>query len=239
MAFNTLLSTSLTPTLTWAAITGATNYRIAIANDQSFAIGVVLIDDATLVAATYTVGGGVLVTGQKYYWRFMAKVGGVWGTWRPLRSFFVNTAAAASYTPTATGWAFIDPDTSTDFYKFAVAPNYEIDHVHQRRGSAKNIQGDALTEFVSTRDSIVLTFGPSGKNAGGSAYVFYDQLAEMIRFFHMRKSILLVGVTSYVADNHERIWKVDFSQQPQITPIAPGREDYFEVVFPLEESALQ
>lgn len=194
----------------------------------AFAGGNAYKGDATPVWSTNGTPGQIFTA---YYYK--------WGTWQPLRSFFVNTAALAAYTPGATGWAFIDPDNPSDFYVFAVAPNYEVDHIHQRRSQVKNIAGDELTEFVSTRDYITLTCGPGGKNGGGSAYIDYQQMAEILRFFHMSKSIYLVGVTSYGPDNHERIWKVDFTAAPQVNPIAPGREDLFEVVLPLQESVLQ
>ena len=161
-----------------------------------------------------------------------------WAAWSPVRAFFVNTATASAYTPTANGWAFVDPDDITDFYFFAVAPNYIVEPMHMRRGQATNISGDLLTEYISARDRIEISFDSASKNANGSAYVDYAQAAELLRFYNKRKTLYLVSVTYYVQDNHERIWKVDFLETPKVVPLAPGREDLFTLTMVLQESVL-
>lgn len=153
-----------------------------------------------------------------------------WGLWQPMRSIWVDTTLTASFTPAATGWTFVDPADINDNYAFAVSPDWMVDHEHQRKSQVKNIAGDLLTEYVSTRDVIELTF------EGG--YAQYDQTAELMRFFFKRKSLFLIAVLDYAQDKQERVWKVDFTAAPQITPLAAGREDFFKMKLPLLESAL-
>lgn len=183
-------------------------------------------------SSTWSTNGTPSQIFTEYYYK--------WSNWQPVRSIWVNTAFAVTYAPSKPLWAFVDFTDTTDVYEFAVAPHYDLNPEHQRRSQVKNIQGDTLTEYVSTRDIIILMNGQS-KGAGGSsgiAYVDYNQAAEMWRFFNKRKSIFLIGVTSYGSDNWERVWKVDFTDRPDTQPLAPGREDFFSMTLQLQESAL-
>lgn len=162
---------------------------------------------------------------------------GTWSAWSPVWSFWVDTAAQVAFTPSyhATNspqikWAFIDPDVTTDYYEFAVTPQYEVLAEQVQRGSDRNLKGDRLTEYVAERATIQLTFD--------RAYVPYTQRAEIDRFASKRKAVYLVMMTNNRQDVVEQIYLVEFEDAPEWRPLAFGREDYFRGQMTLKEAAL-
>ena len=220
---NNIISNSLTPTLTWAAITGATEYQAQFSLDRRFTV---LANDQSGLGASVVAAG--LSDTKKYYWRFRAKVSGSWALWQPVRSIFINTAHAGNYAAPVTGWVFVDPADLTDFYVFSVAPQYSVIERHKRASQTENIAGDLLVEYKTTRDEIALSHE--------EAYVLYDQAAEIQRFFNKRKAVYLISVIDYGQDKQERVWKVEFIEDPEPYPIASGREDLWGLTARLQES---
>ncbi len=82
------LFTTATPTLTWNAVTGATDYEVEVAQDAAFKN---LILDAPTNGKLYvTLAAGV--SDGTYYWRVRAKNGsGGYGAWSAAESFRVKT----------------------------------------------------------------------------------------------------------------------------------------------------
>jgi hypothetical protein len=87
---------SITPTLTWSTVSGATTYHVQVSTDNTFAT--ILTQDSTLTSATMALSGLANIT--QYYWRVRAKnVGGV-SNWTSPWSF--TTIITAPQTPTLT-----------------------------------------------------------------------------------------------------------------------------------------
>lgn len=61
---------SLTPTLDWSDLPGATSYRVEVSTNLIFTA---IIDTATVTATQYSVPSGKLNTGTVYYWRVFGK----------------------------------------------------------------------------------------------------------------------------------------------------------------------
>ncbi|MCH8167278.1 MAG: hypothetical protein IIC03_05030, partial [Proteobacteria bacterium] len=94
----------------------------------------------------------------------------------------------------------------------------------------RNLRGDLLGEYIAVRDRIELPFD--------RAYIKWDQLAEIMRFRDKRKPLYLIGLTDYMQDTRERIWKVDFAEDFPVESLADGRQDYYRITIPFEEAAL-
>ena len=86
---------SVTPTLAWSAVTGATSYRVQVSTDSSFAK--LLAKDSTLTSATMLVSG--LAGGTTYYWHAQAKNGSGTSAWSSAWSF---TTASTLLPPSPT-----------------------------------------------------------------------------------------------------------------------------------------
>lgn len=80
---------SLTPTLDWLDSAAATTYTLLVDDDSGF--GTPVINDATIVASTYTIGAAVLSAGTTYYWRVTAVSG------RPARLPRTTTSASRRF----------------------------------------------------------------------------------------------------------------------------------------------
>lgn len=199
------------------AVSGANYVVVNRSSSNSYSDGAPFKHDAGVV---WTSGGTL---DQDFTISFHS-----WLAWSPIWSFWLDTTAEAAVTPTA--WTLVDPDETTDTYTFAVAPHYDISEPHVRRGYEHNIQGDLLTEYISTRARLSLDFN--------EAYVKHDQAAEILRFYHKRKAVYLMALTDYQQDTWERVWKVEFAEEPVFRPLAPGREDYFVGSVELEEAGL-
>ena len=75
---------SISPTLSWNAVTGADSYRLQAGTDSTFTTGIVY-DDSTLTAVSKQLTG--LLNSTKYYWRVRAKNAGGIGGWSVVFGF--------------------------------------------------------------------------------------------------------------------------------------------------------
>lgn len=80
-------ASTLTPTLAWNAVTGATSYRVQIASSNPF---VAPVQDALVTAPTVEYVATTLDEDATYYWRVRAINAYGEGTWSAVRSFTVN-----------------------------------------------------------------------------------------------------------------------------------------------------
>lgn len=78
-----------TPDLDWAAVTGATSYRIQIASDALFED---IVQAATVTAPTSIYTATTLTEDATFYWRVRAINANGNGPWSAVRSFTVNAA---------------------------------------------------------------------------------------------------------------------------------------------------
>ena len=97
-----IITSSQTPTQTWAVVIGAATNRVQVSTALSF--GTVLVDDSTLTTGTKTLPS---LSYGTYYWRVNAKNAGGSGAWSSSYSFTVATVgivpAAVHYVPAAMG----------------------------------------------------------------------------------------------------------------------------------------
>ena len=101
---NAATGISVTPTLTWGTVAGASNYRIQLSTISTFATTVV--DDSTLTAGSKAITPALTVN-VTYYWRVNAKNAGGTTAWSTLFSFkTVSTGVIAAknhYVPATMG----------------------------------------------------------------------------------------------------------------------------------------
>jgi hypothetical protein len=97
-----IITSSQTPTLTWASVIGAATYRVQVSTALSFSS--TLVDDSTLTTGTKTLA---TLNYGTYYWRVNAKNAGGAGAWSSSYSFTVATVgivpAAVRYVSVAIG----------------------------------------------------------------------------------------------------------------------------------------
>ncbi len=93
---NNATGITVSPTLTWNAVTGAATYRVQVSTASDFSTGIV-VDDSTLTAASKAVG--TLSNATKYYWRVNAKNAGGTSSWAS-SSFTTIVKFALSITAT-------------------------------------------------------------------------------------------------------------------------------------------
>ncbi len=94
---DTARNVSITPTLGWAKMAGATTYRLQVSPGSAFSTTVV--NDSTITDTTKTIGP--LQNNATYYWRVSAKNEGGTSGWSLVRSF--TTIVAAPQAPTLAG----------------------------------------------------------------------------------------------------------------------------------------
>jgi formylglycine-generating enzyme required for sulfatase activity len=86
---------SLTPTLDWSTVSGATAYHVQVSTSNTFSV--IVSQDSTLSADSMKVKAGVLASGTTYYWRVRAKNSAGVSSWTSPWSF----AIAATLVPPA------------------------------------------------------------------------------------------------------------------------------------------
>ena len=151
-----------------------------------------------------------------------------WAAWSDVWSFWVDTTAEVAVTPTAS--MLVDPDITTDAYTFAIDPRIFVVPSRIRRSSDRNIAGNLLTEHTKTMAQIDLDFG--------DAFVLNaTQGTELIRFHLLEKAIYLITLVWNAQDTVENIYKVEFSEDPDMQQVAPGRYDLKTGVLKFEEAA--
>lgn len=87
---------SVTPTLDWSDVSGATTYRVQISTNSGFTA--IIKDSAGLAASQFVVGSGVLGGNTTYYWRALATNAG--GSSSFTSGFSFTTLPAAPSVPT-------------------------------------------------------------------------------------------------------------------------------------------
>lgn len=126
---NNSTGVSVTPTLVWNTVSGATGYKVKISSDSTFFI---VTDSANVTTNQYTVPSGKLNYSTKYYWRvagYNSYVVGVWSSiWNfttinplPLQVTLIspaNNSTGMSLTPTLL-W---NTATNATSYKVEVSP---------------------------------------------------------------------------------------------------------------------
>ncbi len=98
--YNETADVSLTPTLTWGSVGGATDYQVQIARESTFADPDVdtTTEDESLDFSTRVEEDGYLNFGITYYWRVRARMSGTPDAWS-VAFAFTTEAGEFSFTP--------------------------------------------------------------------------------------------------------------------------------------------
>ena len=100
---NTSTGISLTPTLTWGTVAGASTYRVQVSTISTFAT--TIVNDSTLTTGSRALTG--LINNITYYWRVSAKGIGGTSAWSTLWSFKTVTTGVINvqshYSPVTLG----------------------------------------------------------------------------------------------------------------------------------------
>ena len=95
---NNSTNVSLTPTLSWQALAGATSYNVQVSKASDFSSNVLI--NTNVSSTTYAISSGVLSYSTKYYWRVKANNSTVYSsTWN-----FTTVAAPQTTTPFEVIW---------------------------------------------------------------------------------------------------------------------------------------
>jgi hypothetical protein len=92
---------SLTPTLDWSDVSGATAYRVQVSTSSSFTTTVV--DQQNLIVSQYVVPSGLLNNNIQYYWRANASNTQNTSAWSSVWNFTTQLGGTGSWSPLGSG----------------------------------------------------------------------------------------------------------------------------------------
>jgi len=206
LASNKVLYSSTSISLDWEDVSGATKYKVQISP---------VIDFSTLEVESEPVTSNfnhTLVGGEgKYYWRWRPYVSGYSDAypWHEISSFIYDTNSPSDFIAIPQ-WVFLvkNPGANQDKYQFETQPlSYFITDAHINRTSDRNLKGELLSEYVTTKADIVLDF--SRQSSVGK-----NQKAEFKRFYNFHTSFYVCKETEDFdsANKVSRIWDVEFRE---------------------------
>jgi len=174
---NAATNVSITPTLTWSAVTGAVTYRIQLSTSSAF--GTTVVDDSTLTTTSKAVTS--LSNSSAYYWRVNAKNAGGTGAWSTVFSFYTTVLGTPSLSSPANAAIITTSQTPTLTWTTVIgAATYRLQVSTTSSFSTALVDDSTLT--VGTKTLTTLNYGTyywrvNAKNAGGtgawsSAYSF-------------------------------------------------------------------
>lgn len=205
-------------TLDWSPVVGANYYQIQVSLFPDFRSTFV---DQSSTETDYSFTDSQ-TNDQKRYWRWRPSVaaGAGWlEPWSEVGSYWLDTGAAAEIDVPKHYWTMFDPDDVTDIYWLDLIPAYTIVKENIYRYRDRNRLGELLSEFLTVKGTIRLSF-----MAG--QYIAHAQFNEICRFNNAKRTLFLA---TYKIGERDRpmphIWKVEFSEEPTFTMIAPGRPD--------------
>lgn len=213
-----VLYNQTTIVLNWTGVDEAIYYQIQVSLFPDFRTTFV---NASLQESDYTFTDSE-ANDVKRYWRWRPSLSAGVGyiePWSEVGSYWLDTGASVEIEVPRHQWALIDMDDPTDVYFFELVPTYAIVRENVRRFSERNRLGTLLSEFLTVKANIQLTFQ-------GGQYIGHSQFNEFVRFNNTKRTFYLA---TFKDGEHDRpmpsIWKVEFVQDPTFTMIAAGRPD--------------
>jgi hypothetical protein len=113
---------SLTPTLSWSGLGGATSYRLQLASDSNFQN--MVIDSNNLTDVIYNVSSGKLTNDKTYYWRVNARKDTQTSEWSSVWRF--KTPAGTPTPPPPSAKATIQVMVTLDGSPWSGGINYRL-----------------------------------------------------------------------------------------------------------------
>ena len=146
--------TSLTPVLTWSAITSGASYRLQLASDANFSN--LVIDQENLAGLSYSVPAHKLTEGQTYYWRVSASKGNRDSSWSTYWSFLTPTTQP----PPPSGTSEITVRATVDGALWTGSVSYGLSGPESLSGSS--VAQTFSNVPVGTYNMTYYSGGPSG-----------------------------------------------------------------------------
>ncbi len=213
-----VLSNSRTISLNWGTVPGTNFYQLQVSLFADFRSCFV---DTSITDSDYTFTDSQ-TDDMKRYWRWRPSVSAgadFLQPWSEVGSYWLDTSAAASFGVPENYWAIFDKDDVNDFYFLDLAPMYTIVPRNINRFKSRNRAGTLLSEYLTEKDDINLTFT-------GAQYIAHQQVDEFRRFNISKRTFFLAN---YVIGKHgepmSHIWKVECTEDPSFSMIAEGRPD--------------
>ncbi len=160
--FNGSNGLELTPTMTWTAVTGASNYRLQIETDTLFQSP--LVDNGQISSTSFTVQSGILSSGVTYFWRVYASVGSNTGPWSAIWRF--STIISIPGAPSLTS----PPNNSVNL---GLTPTFQWSAVNLAQSYRIQISGDSTfgNPIVNVANLTGTSYStPTGSLNYGSSY---------------------------------------------------------------------
>lgn len=149
---NSSSNISLTPTLTWSAVSGALSYLVEISSGSDF---IVITDSATTSSTQRNVPAGKLSLSNTYYWRVRANNNITYGPWSVVWNFSTTGLPAIPVLLTPVNGAL------------AVIKTPLMDWNNSVNATSYTIQISTISTFMVITDSATVTSSqyqvPSGK----------------------------------------------------------------------------
>jgi hypothetical protein len=203
--------------LDWADVAGADLYSIQVSLYPDFRVALESSD--ALGTSTHSFTDASEDDAKRYWrWRYSTDAGTTWSKWSEVGSYWLNTSCLTEVVQSTNTWSLADPDDPADKTVFDVYPIFKVLPGMINRVKERNRVGDLLSEYLTTKDLISLEFGED-------SYVQHEQFREIVRFHNEIKTFFLIANTYDGRDNVTRIWKVQFTDDPDMMMVASGRTD--------------
>ncbi len=221
---NEILTNTVSLTFSWVESTGATKNHCRISRYYDFSV--IDHESNTLTTGDYTV---TLTTGNyKYYWQHCSYVGTAWLPWNEVQSF-EKVSSGAQFTITDGKWMMFEAsERAARSLIFTSAPNYTYTESQLYRTTDRNLAGNILSEFWTTKGKIVLSFGENNT-------VSKIEKDQIMRYYGMNNKDVYLACAPYNGQNYYRkLWKIFFVAEPEVQSL-PGNEERYIIELELEE----
>ncbi len=202
---------------------GATLYHCRVSRYYDFSI--VDHENNTLTVPVYTC---ILSQGvNKYYYQWKHYLA-AWQNWNEVQSFH-RVTGGADLTITNDKWMMFEASERANFtLQFTSAPQYAYTEGQLFRTMERNLAGDILSEFWTTKGKINLSFGEDNTLSA-------TEKNQLMRYYSMSSNDIYLACAPAIGGSYYRnIWKVFFVEEPKIEPLN-GNEERFIVSVVLEE----
>jgi len=220
---NEIITSSTTFTTVFLTQASATKYHARVSRYFDFSI---IDHENTNVASpifTCVLTKGV---GKYYYqWRHYATN---WKKWNEVNSMHYIASGADLAISNAKWLMFEASERATYTLEFENAPQYSFTESQMFRTIERNLAGDILSEFWTTKGKITLNFGETNS-------ISATEKNQLMRYYAMSSNDIYLACAPATGTTYYRnIWKVYFVEEPQIQPL-DGNEERFIVSLVLEE----
>ncbi len=214
--------------LDWGTVPGALYYQLQVSLFPDFRSNFV---DVSIQESDYQFTDGQANDAKRWWrWRPSVTAGADFlQPWSEVGSYWLNTGASGPIAMPEGYWAIFDKDNVNDIYFFDLAPVFTVIPRNIYRFQGRNRAGTLLTEFLTVKDDIQLSFT-------GGQFIMHAQMDEFERFNNTKRTFFL---TNYAIWKHgepmANIWKVECTDDPTFTMIAAGRPDLVRGMVSLTE----